>query len=124
MYEAAFTASPGLQLRAFLRFGLDLGLVRLGRVEHLHLGRELGNGQFGIVLDGQPEIGVLVIIELLEGQRLVKFADTPEMVAAVEQRSALIVRDLRKRLLRAAVLAGRDGFVVIDLQCASAHFTF
>ena len=59
MYEAAFTASPGLQFRALLRFGLDLGLVRSDlrrRIFHQSVklipGRRTVLGFFGLRISG------------------------------------------------------------------------
>ena len=50
MYEAAFTASSGLQLRAFLGFGLGLGLVRSDlRRRILHQGVQLIPGRCAVL---------------------------------------------------------------------------
>ena len=70
-------------------------------------------------------VGVVLVEDLLiDARRLVKVVVPAEMVRAVIEVCAAVIIEPWQRLLRAAVFAGRHGFVPADLKRPAAHFAF
>ena len=61
---------------------------------------------------------------LVYGQRLVKFADAPKVVAAVEGGSPLFIVDEGQRHGGTAAVTGADASVLGQYNVAAAHFAF
>ena len=72
-------------------------------------------------------LSVVVVLghdALIHGQRLVKLAAAPEVIAAVERRCPLLVVHFGQRHRAAAVFARSKGLIRRDLNIPAAHFTF
>ena len=61
---------------------------------------------------------------LVHGKRFVKFADTPEVIAAVEGGRSLLIVDAGQRHGGAAAVTGADALVLGQHDVAAAHFAF
>ena len=72
-------------------------------------------------------LSVVVVLgndPLIHGQRLVKLAAAPKVIAAVERRCPLLVIYFGQRHRAAAVFTRSKGLVRRDLNIPAAHFTF
>ena len=72
-------------------------------------------------------LSVVVVLgndPLIHGQRLVKLAAAPEVIAAVKGRRPLLVIYFGQRHRAAAVLARPKGLVRRDINISAAHFAF
>ena len=69
-------------------------------------------------------IGVVLVENLLiDAYRLVEFVVAAEMVCSVIEICPAVIIQLGQSLVRTAILADRDGFIV-DFHCTAAHFAF
>ena len=70
-------------------------------------------------------VGFIFLYDMLvHGKRLVKFADAPKVVAAVEGGRSLLIVDAGQRHGGAAAVTGADALVLGQHDVAAAHFAF